>query len=130
MTTSINHPWAISDKFRKRYGTTWSEIDFVFHSKISKENFKTEPMATSIGNLQIAGQELNMRYRDLLSYAKSLDVLSMNLYSERVSKTETFEVNIKGRNFMLNCQEIARVAETVAEASTSALRAYEVGLYL
>jgi hypothetical protein len=130
MTTSINHPWAISDKFRKRYGTVWSEIDFVFHSKISKDNFKNEPMATSIGNLHIASQQLNMRYRDLVSYAKTLTVLSMNLYSEQVGKTETFEINIKGKNFMLNRQEIARVAETLSEAASSAMRAYELGLYL
>ena len=130
MTTSINQPWAISDKFRKRYGTVWSEIDFVFQAKISKENFRTEPMSTLIGQLQCAGQQIDMTYRDLLSNSKSIEMLSVNLYAERVNKSETFEVNVKGRRFMLNCTEIGRLADTLTDATNSAMRAYELGLYL
>ena len=130
MTTSINQPWAVTDKFRQRYGAVWADMDFVFHSKISEEAFQTDPLNTSMGELQIAGQRIPMRYKDLLSYAKSLDTLSTNLYSERVGKTETFEVSVKGREFQLNRIEIGKLAQTVSEASTSAMRAYEVGLFL
>jgi hypothetical protein len=130
MTTSINQPWAISDKFKQRYGSIWSEMDFVFEKKISNDVFKTDPMNTLIGTLQIAGQTINMRYKDLISYAKSIETLSTNLYAERVNKKETFQVSIKGRNFDLTCQEIGKLSQTINEASSSALRAYEIGLYL
>lgn len=130
MTTSINQPWAISDKFKQRYGTVWAEMDFVFQPKISKDAFKSDPMNTLIGQLSIAGQQIDMRYKDLLSYAKSIETLSTNLYSERIPKTYTFEVSIKGRNFNLNCTEIGKLSQTISEASTTALRAYEIGLYL
>jgi hypothetical protein len=130
MTTSINQPWAISDKFKQRYGSIWSELDFVFEKKISNDVFKTDPMNTLIGTLQIAGQTINMRYKDLISYAKSIETLSTNLYAERVNKKETFQVSIKGRNFDLTCQEIGKLSQTINEASSSALRAYEIGLYL
>jgi hypothetical protein len=87
-------------------------------------------MNTLIGTLQIAGQTINMRYKDLISYAKSIETLSTNLYAERVNKKETFQVSIKGRNFDLTCQEIGKLSQTINEASSSALRAYEIGLYL
>lgn len=130
MTTSINQPWAISEKFKQRYGEVWADMDFIFQPKISKDAFKSDPMNTLIGQLSIAGQQIDMRYKDLLSYAKSIETLSTNLYSERVPKTHTFEVSIKGRNFNLNCTEIGKLSQTITEASVTALRAYEIGLYL
>lgn len=130
MKKSINQPWAISDKFRTRYGNTWADMDFVFQDKISADNFKSEPMGTVIGELHIANTVILMRYKDLLSYTKTIDTLSTNLYAERVNKTETFEVSLRGRTFMLNKTEIGRLAETLNEASQSTLRAYELGLYL
>lgn len=130
MKKSINQPWAVSDKFRARYGNTWADIDFVFQDKISADNFKTEPMGTVIGELHIANTTLTMRYKDLLSYSKSIEVLSNNLYAEQAPKTQTYEVSIKNRNFLLNRTEIGRLAETLNEAAQSTLRAYELGLYL
>ena len=130
MTTSINQPWAVTDKFRQRYGAVWADMDFVFHAKISEDAFRTDPLNTSMGELQIAGQRIPMRYKDLLSYTKSLDTLSTNLYSERVGKTETFEVSVKGRDFQLNRIEIGKLSQTVSDASASAMKAYEVGLFL
>ena len=61
MTTSINHPWAISDKFRNKYGNLWADLDFVFHLKLSKDNFKTDPMNVTIGDLKIGNQSIPMR---------------------------------------------------------------------
>ena len=130
MTTSINQPWAVTDKFRTRYGNLWADLDFVMQPKISEENFKAEPMNTTIGELHIAGQQILMRYKDLIAYAKSLDTLSSNLYAEKVSKTEKFEVSIKGREFMLMKHEIGKLCETMHDAMNAAMRGYELGLYL
>lgn len=130
MTTSINQPWAVTDKFRARYGDLWADLDFVMQPKISEENFKAEPMNTTMGELHIAGQQISMRYKDLIAYAKSLDTLSGNLYAEGFAKTDKFEVSIKGREFMLAKHEIGKLCETMHDAANAAMRGYEIGLYL
>jgi hypothetical protein len=130
MTTSINQPWAVSDKYRTRYGNLWADLDFVMQPKISADNFKAEPLNTTIGELQIAGQKITMRYKDVLAYAKSLDTLSGNLYAEKVGKTETFEVSIKGQTFMLAKHEIGKLCETMHDVANATMRGYELGLYL
>lgn len=129
-TTSINQPWAISDDFRSRYGNTWADLDFVCAPKISAENFKTDPMNTSMGDLHIANQHIPMRYKDLLSYAKMLDTLSINLYAEKLNKAVTVEVSIKGRTFQLNKTEIGKLATTLQDAVNTSMRAYELGLFI
>ena len=40
MYNSINHPWAIGDKQRQRYGDAWADMDFVFHEQIINDTFK------------------------------------------------------------------------------------------
>ena len=72
MTNSINQPWAITEKYINRYGETWANLDFVIESKISAENFKTDPMNCEIGELVIFKQRIKMRYKDLISYSKSM----------------------------------------------------------
>jgi len=129
-TTSINHPWGISDKFRARYGEVWANLDFVFENKISEENFKTDPMNTTLGTLHVAGHQLPMRYKDLLSYSKSLDIFTNNMYAEKVGKTELMLISIKGRELTLCRHEVAKLNSTISEAAESAMRAYELGLYL
>lgn len=130
MIKSINHPWAISEKFKAKYGETWSNLDFVFDDKISETNFKTDPMNVTIGSLTVANQVIPMRYKDLISYAKSLQTFKMNMYTERVGKQEVMPISVKGRELLLVKHEVARLADTLQEASDSALRAYELGLYL
>lgn len=130
MIKSINHPWAVSDKFRTRYGNTWADMDFIFEDKISAENFKTDPMAVLIGTLHIEGKQLPMRYKDLISYSKSLDTFTNNMYAEKVTKTDLMAVSVKGTEFTLRKHEVAKLYETVANALDSAMRAYELGLYL
>jgi hypothetical protein len=127
---SINQPWAISEKYAQRYGDLWTNLDFVFNDKISAENFKSDPLNTEIGNLTVAGQQIRMRYKDLLSYAKQLETFSINVYASRPQKTDVFPVEIKGRSFMLAKHEIGKLAETLNEAADSAFSAYEIGLYL
>ena len=130
MIKSVNHPWAISDKYRTRYGNTWADIDFVFSDRITSDNFKTDPMATVIGNLEVCGQSLTMTYKDLISYAKSLNTQINNLYAEGVDKSETLSVTIKGREFDIKIIELSKIYSTISEACSSALKGYEIGLYL
>jgi hypothetical protein len=130
MLKSINQPWAISEKIANRYGETWTNLDFVFEDKISEENFKTDPMNCAIGTLQVAGQKIQMRYKDLISYAKTMDTLTANMYASKPKKTDTFAVDIKGRVVMLAKHEVSKLNDTIAEAYQSTNRGYELGLYL
>lgn len=130
MLKSINQPWAIPEKYANRYGETWTKLDFIFEDKISEENFKTDPMNCTIGTLYVAGQKIVMRYKDLVSYSKSLETYTVNMYASRPSKTDTFAVDIKGRTVSLAKHEVAKLNETIAEAYQATLRGYELGLYL
>jgi len=127
-TNSINQPWAISDKIRNRYGATWADIDFTFNEKISEEAFREDPMMTEIGTLEVAGAKIKFRYKDLIAYSKSMAETSAK-YS-RISNESTFPIEIKTFTINLTPHEITRVAETLNDAMTTTVRAYELGLYL
>jgi hypothetical protein len=130
MTNSINQPWAISDDFRTRYGNTWADLDFVVESKISAENFKTDPMNCTIGYLNIFNQKIYMRYKDLIAYSKSVNTYAENVYANRPGKEETFPVDVKGQTMVLRKHEIGKLAQTLSDALDVSLRRYELGLYL
>jgi hypothetical protein len=87
-------------------------------------------MNVLIGELHVAGNKIPMRYKDLIAYAKSIEILSNNLYAERVGKTETFEVSIKGREMLLNKCELGRLSSTLIDSVNTCAKAYELGLYL
>ena len=127
-TTSINHPWAISDKFRKKYGDVWANMDFEFMEKISEDSFKTDPMNTIIGYLHVFNQHLKLTYKDLINYSKSIRIASSEAYATKVS--ENIDVRIKSNTFSLTRHELSKLADTLEEATASTLRAYELGLYL
>ena len=128
MINSVNHPWGISDKMRIRYGDTWADIDFVFVDKISEESFKEDPMNTTIGYLQIAGASIKMKYKDLITYSKTISEYSANLY--RASRDSVFDVEIKTYTLKLRPIEITRLSETLQDTLTTTMRGYELGLYL
>jgi hypothetical protein len=128
-TTSINHPWAISEKYQERYGAVWSTLDFVFADKSSEENFKTDPMNTVIGNLEIFNQSIKMTYKDLINYSKSIRILMDEVYVSG-NRTDVHDVKIKSQTFSLKRHELRKLSETLSDANTSSLRAYELGLYL
>lgn len=130
MLKSINQPWAISDKFANRYGETWTKLDFIFEDKISEENFKTDPMNCTIGTLYVAGQRIVMRYKDLVSYSKSLETLTANMYALKPKKTDVFSIDIKGRTLMLTKHEVAKLNETLTDTLNVTMKNYELGLYL
>ncbi len=126
---SINTPWAISDKYRARYGEVWSNLDFVFLDKISEDVFKTDPMNSIIGNLHIYNQQLKLTYKDLINYAKSIKTTSDESYISG-TKSDLYSIRVKSQTFTLQRHELAKLSETLNEASVSALKAYELGLYL
>lgn len=128
-TTSINHPWAISDKFRKKYGDIWADLDFVFQDKISEDLFQTDPLNTIIGTLQLYNQHIKMSYKDLINYAKTTKI-SINEAYVNDSKDTKYDIRVKSNTFTLSRMELAKLADTLQEAADSALRAYELGLYL
>jgi hypothetical protein len=130
MTNSINQPWAISEKYVNRYGETWANLDFIFETKISAENFKTDPMNCTIGYLNIFNQKIYMRYKDLIAYSKSVNTYAENVYANRPGKEETFPVDVKGQTMVLRKHEIGKLAQTLSDALDVSLRSYELGLYL
>ena len=129
MTKSINNPWAISDKYQQRYGDVWTNLDIEFADKISEEVFKTDPMNTVIGNHCIYNQRISMTYKDLLNYSKFVHIANNEAYVNG-QKTDKFDVRVKSQTFTLQRHELRKLSETLTEATTSTIRAYELGLYL
>lgn len=130
MTTSINQPWAISDKFVAKYGKTWADIDFMVNSKISADNFKLDPINCEIGTLCVCNHRIPMTYKDLIGYDKQLDIFLNNIYAEQTNKTDIQYVTIKGRECLLVKHEVAKLTETISDALASVIKSYELGLYL
>ncbi len=128
MTKSVNQSWAVSQKFRTRYGSTWADLDFFFKDKVSAGNFKTDPMNTNIGALQLEGISLPFKYKDLILYNKKATKLGAQTHRSDIS--EKFAIDIKSKTFMLNRQEINRLRETLDDALVTVHRSYELGLYL
>ncbi len=128
MTKSVNQSWAVSQKFRTRYGSTWADLDFFFKDKVSAGNFKTDPMNTNIGALQLEGISLPFKYKDLILYNKKATKLGAQTHRSDIS--EKFAIDIKSKTFMLNRQEINRLRETLDDALLTVQRSYELGLYL
>jgi hypothetical protein len=126
---SINHPWAVSDKYRNKYGDIWADLDFVFKEKISEDNFRTDPMNTTIGQLNVFNQRIEMLYKDIISYAKTVKTLSEESYITG-TKNDSYEVRIKSQTFTLKRHELSKLSDTLNEAVSSTVRAYELGLYL
>ena len=128
MTKSVNQSWAISRKFRERYGSTWADMDFFFKDTISTNNYRTDPMNTDIGTLYIAGLRIPFRYKDVIVYSKAVN--KMIGIASRADKLEKFALEIKSRTIMLNKNEISRLRETLDDTLVTSQRAYELGLYL
>lgn len=130
MKNSINHPWAISEKYISRYGKLWANLDFEFSDKVTTEQFKNDPMNVEVGSLHIDGRNLDFKYKDLILYSKQIEELSNTIYSTTTSKTELFDLTIKGRVFQLKRHELGKLATTLAESVHVLARRYELGLYL
>jgi len=128
MTKSVNQSWAISQKFRNRYGSIWADIDFFFKDKVYSRTFKNDPMNVDIGSLQLDGISIPFKYKDLIKFSKLITKKGYNTHRADIS--EKFAIDIKSKTFMLNRQEINRLRETLQDTLTTVQRSYELGLYL
>jgi hypothetical protein len=123
---SVNQPWAISDKYREKYGNTWAEIDFEFKDILEK-NFLENPQSTVIGTLIVAGQREEVTMRDL-SFMQT--VLKTSIAEAVQLPMNEHEVKLKSKYVRLNVTELNRLYETIDDTITSIQRKYQLGLYL
>jgi hypothetical protein len=128
MTKSVNQSWAVSRKFRDRYGSTWADMDFFFKERISSKAYGNDPLNTEIGILQLAGLKIPFRYKDVISYSKTVNKLMGAAC--KADKTQKFALEVKSKTVMLNKTEISRLRETLDDTLVTSQRAYELGLYL
>ena len=130
MRNSINQPWAISEKYSNRYGELWTNLDFQINEQITTKQFKSDPMNTEVGLLHIDNRALDLKYKDILGYAKSAEEM-FNTIRELGSYAPALnEFAIKGRVFQLKKHEVSKLATTLNDAVQVISRKYELGLYL
>lgn len=126
---SINQPWAISDKFRAKYGDLWADIDFETN-KVSRKLFQDDPMGTTVGTLIFGNQKIKMTFRDLKRTKIYLSNFIDDLYYETYDKDTKFEIQINKHNLTVQRRHITRLYETVTDAVDTVMKSYELGLYL
>jgi len=129
MTGSINQPWAISEKFVQRYGTTWANTDFVMN-EVYESQFKTDPMDLKVGTLHVGSAKIGFKYKYLLSETQRFKQLINGMYATKTPKDQKFHLEIANREFILQKHEIAKIAETLEFALDAIQRRYQLGLYL
>ena len=130
MKKSVNKPWAISDKYRNKYGSIWSDMDFEINPKISTYQFKNDPLNTNIGELKICGKTIPMQYKQLLSAANVTADSAKAVYFEKPEKWEKFAINVLNQELYLKKHEIGKLAETLEDTADIIIKTYELGLYL
>ena len=130
MRNSINQPWAISEKYASRYGELWANLDFQINDRITNKQFKEDPMNTEVGILHIDNRSLDLKYKDVLGYAKSADEMYNNIRELGSYAPAVNEFSIKGRVFQLKKHEVSKLASTLNETAQVLSRKYELGLYL
>ena len=126
---SINHPWGITDKFRTKYGQTWSDMDFIV-SKINSYHFRNNPLDTVVGTLHIAHKEIKLTYKELLSASKNSSDMLKSVYFERIAKDVNVVIDINNISLYLKKHELARLTETLADSIGCIDKSYQLGLYL
>jgi len=126
---SINHPWGITEKFKQRYGETWSEMDFIV-SKISNYHFKNDPLNINVGTLHICNKSISMTFKQLIGSNKTVSDLLKGVYFERTAKDVTIPININNTMLYLKKHELGRLSETLADSIGCIEKSYQLGLYL
>ena len=105
MKKSVNKPWAISDKYRNKYGVIWSDMDFEINPKISTYQFKNDPLNTNVGVLKICGKTIPMQYKQLLSAANVTADSAKAVYFEKPEKWEKFAINVLNQELKIAFKE-------------------------
>jgi hypothetical protein len=127
MTSSINQPWAISDKQKKRYGKTWATMDFEINRNVYESTFLEDPMNVEIGSLFIAGKTIKMRYKHLLGTQQKVS----NSITERITNSNNeYVIDIANQDFTLSLIEVKKLKETLQDAINVIQKRYVMGLYL
>lgn len=124
---SVNQPWAISDKYRQRYGNTWADMDLEF-KQIREDSFKTDPDTVVIGTLVVANQRVDVSLKDLHAIQQQLKTMLAELNNP--TSDQRFEVRIRSRYIALTVSEINRLYETIDDSILTIFRKYQLGLYL
>ena len=126
---SINHPWAISEKFKNRYGNSWSEMDFKV-AKISNYNFRNDTLNTIVGTLHLCGQEISVKYKHLISAVNSAEEYATAVYFQRAEKDHKFSIDLLNKTFILKKHEIGKLSETLTDSLQTIQTGYQIGTYL
>lgn len=127
MTSSINQPWAIADKQKKRYGKTWATMDFEINRNVYESAFHEEPMNVEIGALLIAGKTIKMRYKHLIGTYQKVG----NCITENITNSDNeYVILIANQEFTLSSIEMKRLKETLHDALNVVQKRYAMGLYL
>ena len=130
MNKSVNQPWAISDKYKNKYGRIWSDMDFEINPRISTYQFKNDPLNINVGELKICGKTIPMKYKQLLSAVNTTSDQAKAVYFEKPEKWEKFAINVVNQELYLKKHEVGKLAETLEDTADIIAKTYELGLYL
>jgi hypothetical protein len=129
MTSSINHPWGISEKFKEKYGKIWAEMDFEI-GKISNYHFRNNPLDTKVGTLLLCGQSIDVKFKQLISAANHMSENAKAVYFQRADKDDKFEITIFNKPFILKKHEIGKLSQTLNDSLHTIQVGYQIGTYL
>jgi len=126
---SINHPWGISDKFKEKYGKIWAEMDFEV-AKISNYQFRNNPLDTVVGTLQLCGQSISVKYKQLISAANHMEDNAKAVYFQKANKDDKFAITLLNKPFILKKHEIGKLSQTLNDSLYTLQVGYQIGSYL
>ena len=125
--SSVNQPWAISDKYKERYGKIWSEMDFEINNRISNYHFRNDPLNTDAGTLLVCGKKIPMKYKQLLSTSTIVREYATAVYFDRPGKHERFAIEFGNNTLVLKKHEIGKLSETLQDSVETIMKSYQLG---
>ena len=130
IVSTVNQSWAIPEKFAKRYGKIWAELDFEINPKLSNYSFRNDPLNTVVGTLLLCGKKIPLKYKQLVNGVTSMDNYLAEIQLNSVKKDETVTINIFNDIFYLKRHEITKLAQTISDSCDTIMKSYRLGLYL
>ena len=125
--SSVMQPWAISDKFKEKYGKIWSEMDFELNKQISGQQFKRDPASVNVGTLKVCGKKILMNYKQLLSANNIVGEYADTVYFHRPKKDDRFAIEFGNNTLILKKHEVGRLAETLNDSADIIAKSYQLG---